>query len=73
MRYCNMFCKKKFGNGSFHSLRHTHATKLLEAGMNFDELSKRLGHSQLELTARIYSHIREKLQQKAVELMNNVL
>ena len=73
MRYFNMFCKKKFGNGSFHSLRHTHATKLLEAGMDLEEVSKRLGHSQIELTAKIYSHIREKRQQKAVELMNKVL
>lgn len=30
-RYFGQFCKKEFGGGSFHSLRHTHATLLMES------------------------------------------
>ena len=32
MRYFGQYCHKTFGEGSFHWLRHTHATMLIEAG-----------------------------------------
>jgi ATP-dependent helicase/nuclease subunit A len=40
-RYFGEFCKASFGEGSFHSLRHTHATMLLEAGVDLERVSKR--------------------------------
>lgn len=70
MKYFNMFCKKTFGAGySFHSLRHTHATKLLENGMDIDYVSKRLGHSDIKITSSTYSHITPIRDEMAMEII----
>lgn len=45
-----------------HSLRHSIATHLLEAGMSLEKIAKFLGHSSLEST-QIYTHLLEKEEQ----------
>jgi site-specific recombinase XerD len=42
---------------SLHSLRHTHASALLEKGVPLMTVSKRLGHASIRTTADIYSHV----------------
>ncbi|NLS62843.1 tyrosine-type recombinase/integrase [Lactiplantibacillus plantarum] len=39
-----------------HSLRHTHATLLLDAKVSPAEIAKRLGHSNSTVTLSVYSH-----------------
>ena len=39
-----------------HSLRHSHGSQLLSAGVALPTVSKRLGHSSVYVTASIYSH-----------------
>jgi integrase len=39
-----------------HSLRHTHGSQLLAAGVSLPAVSKRLGHSSVAVTAAIYAH-----------------
>ena len=41
---------------SLHSLRHTHASALLAAGVPIANVSKRLGHRDSYTTAKIYQH-----------------
>lgn len=41
---------------SLHSLRHSHGSQLLSAGVPLPAVSKRLGHSSPRITAEIYSH-----------------
>lgn len=46
---------------SLHSLRHSIATHLLQAGMDIEEIRRFLGHSSLEST-QIYTHIMNQLE-----------
>ncbi len=41
---------------SLHTLRHTHGSHLLAAGMSLPVVSERLGHSSVRVTAEVYSH-----------------
>ncbi|WP_330619220.1 tyrosine-type recombinase/integrase [Vallitalea guaymasensis] len=49
-------------NFNFHSLRHTHATMLLEAGANIKDIQDRLGHAKLSTTMDTYSHVTKKMK-----------
>lgn len=60
-------------NFNFHSLRHTHATMLLEAGANFKDIQKRLRHSRLATTMDTYSHVTKKLSQNTVNIFENLI
>jgi integrase len=48
--------------GGPHSLRHTHATLLLEAGVDISVVSRRLGHASVAFTAKIYAYVTARLQ-----------
>ncbi len=51
------YLAKKAGLGaSLHTLRHTHASTLLQAGVPIANVSKRLGHRDPHTTAKIYQH-----------------
>jgi integrase len=41
---------------SLHTLRHSHGSHLLAAGMPLPAVSERLGHSSVRVTADVYSH-----------------
>ena len=52
-----LFRKLKLPKGtSLHSLRHTHASELLDIGVSLPVVSARLGHSSVRVTADTYSH-----------------
>lgn len=49
---------KRFSpNHKLHDLRHTFATRCLEAGVNMKTVQIWLGHADFETTANIYSHV----------------
>ena len=41
---------------SLHTLRHTHGSQLLAAGVPLTDVSKRLGHTNPHVTATVYAH-----------------
>lgn len=49
----------------FHDLRHTHASRLLAAGVHPKIVQERLGHSSIAITLDIYSHVLVGLQADA--------
>lgn len=62
-----------YGSGyHFHSIRHTHATILLENGEELEAVSKRLGHTDITITATIYSHVLDKRNQKMKGALNRI-
>lgn len=73
IRAFNGWCKTAIGHGSFHVLRHTYATMLLEAGADLELVSKQLGHSSLSITARVYSHVLDRRKAKLVSIMDKAL
>ena len=72
------FRKAKFAAGikkrrvSVHTLRHSYATHLLEAGVNIRAIQRYLGHAQLETTI-VYLHLTSKGQENAFGIINNVM
>jgi integrase len=44
------------GEITFHALRHTHASQLIDAGLPITTIAKRLGHANPGITLPIYSH-----------------
>jgi integrase len=44
------------GEITFHALRHTHASQLVDAGLPITVISRRLGHSSASVTLSTYSH-----------------
>lgn len=57
---------------SIHSLRHSYATHLIEAGLNLRSLQQQLGHSDPQTTAR-YVRLTEKSQQDSADLINHTI
>lgn len=47
-----------------HGLRHTHASVLLYSGVSVAGVAKRLGHSNMSTTQKVYLHIIEELDAK---------
>lgn len=49
----------------FHDLRHSHATHLLQLGVNPKVVQERLGHSTPAFTLQVYSHVLPGMQESA--------
>lgn len=55
-----------------HTLRHTHASLLMEQGIDIDTISRRLGHSNSRVTREIYLHVTKKLKEKENARLKNI-
>ncbi|QXE01910.1 site-specific integrase [Terribacillus sp. DMT04] len=52
---------------TFHELRHTHATLLLEINEHVKIVQQRLGHVKAETTINIYSHVRPQVHKDSAQ------
>jgi integrase/recombinase XerD len=57
---------------SVHTLRHSYATHLLEAGVNLRVIQRYMGHSRLE-TTMIYLHLTTKGQEDAYKIIDQLM
>lgn len=55
-----------------HDFRHSHATLLINNGINIMEASRRLGHSDIKMTWNTYSHLYPSAEDAAIKLMENM-
>jgi integrase len=56
-----------------HDLRHTNASLALAAGVDLKVVSERLGHSQISITADLYTHVNRGLGRDAATRIAGVL
>ena len=55
-----------------HGLRHSHATILINNGVNIVAVSKRLGHSDINMTLKVYTHLLEKNADELVDKLEEL-
>lgn len=58
---------------SMHTLRHTYATRCIEAGMRPKTLQMLLGHSNINITMNLYVHVTDDEKKKEVEKIEKML
>jgi len=57
---------------SFHGLRHTFCTLLAEMGVPLKDASVLMGHANISLTAKVYTHISEAGLKKSIDRLSGV-
>jgi integrase len=57
----------------FHDLRHTHATILLSMGVNPKIVAERLGHSSVQITLDVYSHVMPSMKKDLSEQFSKAM
>ncbi|GAA3020505.1 site-specific integrase [Tetragenococcus solitarius] len=58
---------------TIHGLRHTHATLLLEAGLQPKTVSERLGHTSTQITNDLYGHVTKKMEKEVPKVFQNLM
>jgi integrase len=65
------WCKKHFGK--LHTLRHSHASALLNAGISIKTVADRLGHQRVATTLETYAHTMPGADRDAAEKIDKLL
>jgi integrase len=58
---------------TFHALRHTHASMLIDAGIDIVKISNRLGHANVSTTLDVYSHLFAAREDKSAVAINSAV
>lgn len=62
----------QISNVTFHTLRHTFATKCVESQIDIKSLSEILGHSSVNITLNRYIHPSMELKQQQMNKLNDL-
>ena len=55
-----------------HDLRHSHASYLIGSGANVVAVSKRLGHSDVNMTLKVYTHLLKESEVKVLNILDAI-
>ena len=69
----NLLTKAKLPQFRVHDLRHFCASLLLAQGVPLKAVSDILGHTQISITADLYTHVLPAMKREAVDLMDSLL
>jgi len=71
-RYCSRVINYELNiDFNFHSLRHSHATILIENGANIKDIQLRLGHKNIITTLNTYAHVTAKMESQSVKIFES--
>ncbi|MEH7546977.1 MULTISPECIES: tyrosine-type recombinase/integrase [Bacillaceae] len=57
---------------TIHGLRHTHASLLFKAGTSIKEVQEWLGHTDIQMTMNIYTHVQISLKSKPLQCFKSI-
>ncbi len=73
-KYCSRVIHKELLLAfDYHSLRHTHATILIESGADVKDVQARLGHNNIQTTLQTYVHDTEKMAERSVDIFETAV
>jgi integrase len=72
-RFAALVAKAGVPRIRLHGTRHTHATLLLKKGVHLKVVSERHGHSGIQITADVYSHVTPDMQREAAASIDAAL
>lgn len=55
-----------------HDFRHSHASLLVNNGINIQEVARRLGHSNVQVTWSTYAHLYPREEERALTVLDAV-
>ena len=70
--YIKLLEKAEVPHRGFHSLRHTHITRLINAGNPITAVTRRAGHSKISITLDVYSHAIPSDEQLLTDSVENL-
>ncbi len=56
-----------------HSLRHSAATAMIEAGVNLKAVADLLGHADIRMTANTYGHVTDEAARRAMDSLTSAM
>ena len=70
-RYKNNACKTaEVKRIRIHDFRHSHASYLISEGVNIVAVSRRLGHSDINMTLKVYTHLFKNNELEIIDILN---
>ncbi|MCF1625863.1 site-specific integrase [Tetragenococcus koreensis] len=58
---------------TIHGFRHTHATLLLESGLQPKTVSERLGHTSTQITNDLYGHVTKRMEKEVPKVFASIM
>lgn len=72
-RRMTALCKKlNLEHRSFHSIRHSYATRLFEMDIAIKTVQSLMGHSDMDTTMNIYTHVMQDKKMEIIDKLNNL-